>query len=226
MSEENQGSSVTPKEWRKALKNVKKLVIDEVRGWASNELYDFIRVRFTGASRIVVKASDKVGSIIIKGEGATAVIASTKFLEKGPLRIVKVSTPDGIEVKIPVGIPPDEGFHITQVGPYGMKCTCEDAIMTASKADREFIKAVKALGFEELPSPIVFPLFSRFVLCKHTIALLAYLIAAGIIDIRSPHLRKTLALATIGAALKVMGADGLPKEEVNKTLKLLLYNND
>ncbi len=223
LSEESQENSVTPNEWRKALKKVKKLVIDEVKGWASNELYDFIKVRFSGASKIVIKASDKIGSIIIKDEGATAVIASTKFLEKGPLRLVRVSTPDGIEVRIPIGVPPEEGFHVTQVGPYGMKCTCKDAVMTASKADREFVKAVRALGFEELPRSLVFPLFSRFVLCKHTVVILAYLIAAGVIDIKSADLSKTLTLTTLGAALKVMGAELVPKKEVIKALKLLLY---
>jgi len=221
---ENQETSVTPKKWRGALGEVRRLVIDEIKGWTSDELYDFIRLRFSGALKIIVRASDKVGSIIIKGEGATAIIASTEFLEKGPLRLVKVLTPDGVEVRIPIGIPPEEGFHVTQVGPYGMKCTCEDAVMTASRADREFVKALKALGFEELPKPLILPLFSRFVLCKHTISLLSYLIAAGIIDYRSADLRRTLTLSTLGAALRVMGAEGIPEEVLKRSLKLLLSN--
>jgi hypothetical protein len=123
---------------------------------------------------------------------------------------------------VPVGSTSDEEFHITQVGPYGIKCTCEDAVMTASKADREFIKALRESGIYEVPPTLVFPLFSRFVVCKHTLALLSYLVAARILSLKNPNLRRTLKLALIGALLKSAGSEGVSEGLLLEAVKELL----
>ncbi|MCD6324594.1 MAG: hypothetical protein J7L55_05770 [Desulfurococcales archaeon] len=217
---------VTKAEWRRALREVQGFLADELRGWGSADLKDFVRVRVSGALEVIVRSDEKVGSIIIRGAGGTAIIASSRFLRGGAHRLVKVETPDGYEVKIPVGVPSGEGFHVTQVGAYGMKCTCQDSVMTASKADREFIDALKELGLTEYLSSLVFPLFSRFVICKHTLALMSYLIASGVLTLEDPEVRRTLKLALIGAALKSMGHKDLGNGKVFEALKLLLAERE
>ncbi len=217
------GSKVSPQEWVRALRRVEKSLLTISREWSSKELLEFLRVRVGGAAEIIARSDEKIGSIIIKGSGATAIIASTKFLEKRPVRLVKVITPDGEELRVPVGSAVDEEFHITQVGPYGMKCTCEDAVMTASRADREFIRALREAGIHEIPPTLVFPLFSRFVICKHTLAILSYLVAARVLSLKDLNVRRTLKLALVGALLKSAGSDevgeGLLLEVVRELLK-------
>lgn len=217
--------TMSRRKWRETLTRLRKYAYTYIRnefGTEGRPALEFLSMRFSGAGEIIIRSDIKVGSVVIRDAGAMAVMASSKLLEKGPQRILKVRTFEGDVVEIPIGTPPEEGFHVTQVGPYGMKCTCEDAVMTSSKADKEFFEGLREAGVEQVSPLLTFPLFSRFVLCKHTLALLAYLMAAGNLSLRSRVLRETLKIALIGAALRAGGRQLVGKDRILATYYMIL----
>gem|GEM_PF-4264780 len=196
----------TKKVWMKHLVRMRKhlsSIIDQEFPSIKIKIEDYLSQRFLGAKEIIIRSDIRFSSLVLKGNSAVALMASTKLLEKGPERIIRLKTYQGEEIELSVGTPPEESFHITQVGPYGFKCTCEDAIMLASKADREFVEGLKRAGILNLSPVISFPLFSRYILCKHTIALLALLLASKKITFRNKEFKKSLKLSLFGIALRV-----------------------
>ncbi len=225
MRGKHRSGGVSKRRWREALTRLKNHSFNYVKkefGGKGLPALEFLSTRFLGATEIIIRSDVRVGSIVIRGSGATAVMTSSKLLERGPQRILKVETFEGDVVEIPIGTPPEEGFHITQVGLYGMKCTCEDAVMTAARADREFLEGLREAGVEQVSPLLTYPIFSRFAICKHTLALIAYLMAGGVLSLRSRTLRDTLKIALVGAALKAGGKELVGKEGILTTYYLIL----
>ena len=199
-------------EWRSSLLRLRRYLLWYARRYYGRPVADFLKVRFQGASEIIRRSSARVLSTIVKGSGVTIIFASSKVLEEGPERLIKVRNLNGTVVELPLGVTAEEAYHITQVGCYGLKCTCTDALMTASKADRLFLEGLKRYGVKRVDVPT--PVFTRFVICKHTLAAAAYALTLGVIPYDSKVFRETLKLGVLAAALRVRGLEGISKRKL------------
>lgn len=126
-------------------------------------------------------------------------IPSSKTLEMGAPRTVRMKTLDGSVVELPAGAPEEEAYHITHVSKYRMKCTCWDAVRTSSVADRRLEQLMREHNVEVASLGQV---FSRYVLCKHTIATLARYVYEGEVDLNDDRLLDTLRLSLFAAYLR------------------------
>lgn len=148
--------------------------------------------RLKSASELL--GTERLKALIIKNEHALAFIAtSTEEVKK----FVSVRTQTGL-VRIPVY--PRE-FYVTQVGPYGIKCTCEDALMTSAKADNALVNMARTLeaSFSDM-KPL--PISSKYIICKHTLALISLLNRLGIVRLEDHRFMKVLKLSVIVLALR------------------------
>lgn len=199
-------------EWRSSLFKIRRYVLWYARKYYDRSVADFLKVRFQGASEIIRRSSARVLSTIVKGSGVTIIFASSRVLEEGPERIVKVRSLDGRVVELPLGVSAEEAYHITQVGCYGLKCTCTDALMTASKADRLFLEGLRRYDVKRVDVPT--PIFTKYVICKHTLATAAYALTLGVIPYDSKVFREVLKLGVLAAALRVHGLEGISKRKL------------
>ncbi len=199
-------------EWRSNLLKLRRYILWYAKKYYGKSVADFLRDRFQGTSEIIRRSSARVLSTIVKGSGVTVIFASTKVLKEGPERLIKVRSFNGEVIELPLGVTAEEAYHITQVGCYGLKCTCTDALMTASKADRLFLEGLRRCGVKRVDVPT--PLFTRFVICKHTLAAAAYALTLGIIPYDSRVFREVLKLSILAAALRVHGLEGISKRKL------------
>lgn len=139
---------------------------------------------------------------------------SSAASRKRPERVVVSRSLDGELVKHRVGVPIEKSYHHAVVGVHSMKCTCEFALMVASKADKLAEALAKTSGLQ-LPEP--YP-FSRRVLCKHTLVLLDELLKSGVTD--TENLTKTVKIALVGYAV---AKQRVTRRLVN-TMKSLLFS--
>ena len=157
-------------------------------------LHDFIARRAEEARNVLRRP----GHYYIREGYVLAAIPSTRYM-KNPERIEWVVPLDGRRVAARrAGVPPEEGVYSVTVSRYKLTCTCPDSLRTASMAD----SAAESLwkGFTTRHS------FSRYTICKHTLAALAVAAATGIVSLPDPVLRTTLRRAVLGAALR----EGVP----------------
>lgn len=132
---------------------------------------------------------------LTRGKGyVKGVFLSSEARRKGTEKVAVSRSLDGKLVKHRVGAPLEKSYHYTVVGPHSMKCTCESALNTATRADRaieEYARRKKMTLKEQHP-------FSKRVICKHTVALLDELLS-GEVDLA--ELEKTLKIALAGYAI-------------------------
>ncbi|MEM4427698.1 MAG: hypothetical protein QW036_02985 [Zestosphaera sp.] len=187
---ENLEVSIT--EWRSNLERLGEVLINMSREAGLEGLTSSLSKRLKSASELL--GTERLKALIIKNEHALAFIAtSTEDVKK----FVSVKTQTGL-IRIPV-YPRD--FYVTQVGPYGIKCTCEDALMTSAKADNTLVSIARALeaNFSEM-KPL--PISSRYVICKHTLALASLLNRLGIVRLEDYRFMKVLKLSVVVLALR------------------------
>ncbi|MEM0025029.1 MAG: hypothetical protein QXV93_00270 [Zestosphaera sp.] len=187
---ENLEVSIT--EWRSSLERLGEVLINMSREAGLEGLTSSLSKRLKSASELL--GTERLKALIIKNEHALAFIAtSTEDVKK----FVSVKTQTGL-IRIPV-YPRD--FYVTQVGPYGIKCTCEDALMTSAKADNTLVSIARALeaNFSEM-KPL--PISSRYVICKHTLALASLLNRLGIVRLEDYRFMKVLKLSVVVLALR------------------------
>ncbi|MEM1664347.1 MAG: hypothetical protein QXN90_02885 [Zestosphaera sp.] len=187
---ENLEVSIT--EWRSSLERLGEVLINMSREAGLEGLTSSLSKRLKSASELL--GTERLKALIIKNEHALAFIAtSTEDVKK----FVSVKTQTGL-IRIPV-YPRD--FYVTQVGPYGIKCTCEDALMTSAKADNTLVSIARALeaNFSEM-RPL--PISSRYVICKHTLALASLLNRLGIVRLEDYRFMKVLKLSVVVLALR------------------------
>ncbi len=156
-------------------------------------LKNYIAKRIEGAREVLAK---KWRIRLVRGLGPSsyrAVIASSKYVEARPPRKILVKTLTGGVVEVEEGTPVEQLVHFTEVSPWMLRCTCPDAVYTASKADTIAMKLRLTRA----------PVFHRYSLCKHTLALLAKLAAEGRLSLENPWLRKTLVKALLAAYIKL-----------------------
>ena len=181
---------------------------------------DFLKTRFMGASEIIRRSSVRVLSIIIKESGVTVIFASSKVLEEGPERLIRVRSLNGSIIELPIGVPAEKAYHITHVGPYGLKCTCTDALITASKADKIFLEELRRYGFKRVDVPT--PVFTKYVICKHTLAAASYALALGVISHESRLFKEVMKLSVLATALRVQELESINKRKLMTSyLKIL-----
>lgn len=180
-----------------ALEAVIRALISMVRSEfkSSPRLESFVQKRASGAREVLKR---KRTTTLVADEVRERVLSS-KGVEMGEPRVVKVRTLDGRTVEVRSGAPEEEAFHVTHVSRFRMKCTCWDAVRTASVADRRLERILRERGLVARSS---IPPFSRYVLCKHTLASLAKGLYEGVLDLDDVHLASTLRLALFAAYLK------------------------
>lgn len=187
---ENAEISVT--EWRTSLEKLGEVLTSISREVGLEGLSSSLNKRIKSASELL--GSERIKALIIKNEHALAFIAaSTDEIKK----FVTVKTQAGL-IRIPI-YPRD--FYVTQVGPYGIKCTCEDALMTSAKADNSLINIARTLetNFSNM-KPL--PISSKYTICKHTLALTSLLSKLGIVRLEDPRFTKVLKLGVVVLALR------------------------
>ncbi len=197
---DNPEISVT--EWRSSLEKLGEVLVSTLSEMKLEELTSSLSKRIKSASELL--GSERFKALIIKNEHASAFITtSTEDIKK----FVSVRTQAGL-IRIPV-YPRD--FYLTQVGPYGIKCTCEDALMTSAKADNVLVSIARTMetSFSYM-KPL--PISSRYVICKHTLALASLLNKLGIVRLDDHRFMKVLKLSIVVLALR----EGLITQKILK----------
>lgn len=219
MSNTKVSITISSEKWMKELLDLKKRLSRYVRRYYGPEVYEALMRRFSSALDIIRYSKERVLSVSVRGSGIVMIIASSKGLEEGFERIVRERSFESYIIEKAVGVPAEEAYHIVQVGPYGLKCTCIDSLMTSIKADKEFITSLRGLMRRfDIPTPI----FTKYVLCKHTLAALSYGIAAGVIDRKSRIFKEILKLSVKALVLRVKGHEGLSKRTLLRMYNTLL----
>lgn len=172
----------------------------------NKKVHDFISRRVEEARNVLRRPAH----YYIRDNYVLAAIPSTQYM-KNPERIEWVVTLDGRRVTARrAGIPLEEGTYSVTVSKYKMTCTCPDSLNTSSAADAAAERLWK--GFTTRHS------FSRYTLCKHTIATLAVAVATGVVDLADPAMVATLRRAVYGAALRE-GVE-VPREKLTELFGL------
>lgn len=164
---------------------------------SNHKLIDFLFKRIDKAKEII----DRAGRTYFTADEVREVIPSSKTIELGMPRKLRVKTLDGEETTLRLGVPEENAYHITRVSRFRLKCTCWDSIRTSSTADRKLSSLIAAS--ETVVAPASNLIFSKYVLCKHTIASLARALYFGELNLDDRELLTTLKLALFGAYLRV-----------------------
>jgi len=188
----SEGVEISVAEWRGSLEKLGEVLLSISREIGLEGVVNSLSKRIKNASELL--DADRIKALIIKNEHALAFIAASPEDSK---KVVSVKTRAGL-VRIPIY--PRE-FYVTQAGPYGIKCTCEDALMTSAKADKALMGVARVLeaGFSEV-RPL--PISSKYIICKHTLALTSLLNRLGIVRLDDSRFAKVLRLSVVVLALR------------------------
>lgn len=188
----SENPEITITEWRSSLERLGEVLVSMLSEMRLEELASSLSKRIRSASELL--GSERFKALVIKNEHALAFIATSSEDVK---KFVSVKTQAGL-IRIPVYL---RDFYLTQVGPYGIKCTCEDALMTSAKADNVLVSIARALetNFSNM-KPL--PISSRYVICKHTLALASLLNRLGIVKLEDHRFMKVLKLSIVVLALR------------------------
>lgn len=188
----SEGVEISVAEWRGSLEKLGEVLLSISREIGLEGVVNSLSKRIKNASELL--DADRIKALIIKNEHALAFIVASPEDSK---KVVSVKTRAGL-VRIPIY--PRE-FYVTQAGPYGIKCTCEDALMTSSKADKALMSVARVLeaDFSEV-RPL--PISSKYIICKHTLALTSLLNRLGIVRLDDSRFAKVLRLSVVVLALR------------------------
>lgn len=186
----NEGSALPIREWKESLEKLEALLIDIAKDLELPDVIPSIIKRLRSASELL--SGDRFEVLIVKSEGGMAFI--TVGTDEMRRHIAKSSSESRTATHV-------RDFYITHAGPYGIKCTCEDALITSSKADNTILNLARTLEID-LSDARSLPIASRHILCKHTLALVSLFTALNILDLEDPRLIHTLKLGVIALALR------------------------
>jgi len=213
-------SDVTYKNEFEALKVLDQLIDRIIKDDFKNDphLRDYVKKRVEGAEEVLRRVSKDY----LTDRELRSSVPSSKVVEKGVPREVKVKTLDGREAKAVVGATDDELFYHVYVSRFRFKCTCKDAVMLSSIADRRLKDALQAIGVDRIPTSGM--VFYRYVICKHALAKIAKAMAnpsegVGIIAVDKEFV-DSLKLALFAAYLR--SADKIDPEVVKNVYKVLV----
>ncbi|MEM4787822.1 MAG: hypothetical protein QXV28_07585 [Ignisphaera sp.] len=195
-----------------ALNQVKTILLTMVKEEFDNnqKLIDFIVKRISGAREVI---SRRRQTHLYDSE-IRELLPSSKAVERGLPKRVKVKSLNNEEMYITLGVSEEEAYHVTSISRYRMKCTCWDSIRTSSVADKRLTDIIKLLDADKSLQQAT--VFSKYIICKHTIASLARAIYLGQLELSDEELLNTLRLALLGAYLRV--EENLNKELLGKVL--------
>jgi len=213
-------SDVTYKNEFEALKVLEQLIDKIIKEDFKNDprLRDYVKKRVEGAEEVLRRVSKDY----LTDRELRSTVPSSKVVEKGAPKEVKVRTLDGRETKTVVGATDEDLFYHVYVSRFRFKCTCKDAVMLSSAADRRLKDALQAIGVDRIPTSGMF--FYRYIICKHTLAKIAKAMAnpsegVGVVAIDKEFV-DSLKLALFGAYLR--SADKIDPEVVKNAYKLLI----
>lgn len=168
-------NDVTYKNEYEALNVLSELLFKIIETDFKNEpaLREYILKRVAGAREVLRRVSEDY----ITEKELRSVVLSSKAEKGGVVREITMKTLDGRRVVVKIGVPDEEAWYSVKVSRYRFKCTCQDAVLLTSIADRRLKAALLSIGVERFPTAE--PVFPRYVLCKHTIAKIAKAMAAG-----------------------------------------------
>lgn len=153
--------------------------------------------RVLGASEIILTFQDKIEVIVLRSGWGMMFVKASRGSDKGLTHV-------GLRSLQP-------SFYVARVGPYGMKCTCEDSIISSSKAEKTLFTLIKRHNPELLHRLYNTFVTTKYVLCKHTLALASLLLALGVLDLKDEVFRRTLQNSMITLALRE-GLNQIPEE--------------
>ncbi len=220
MSGQNFGITIDVGKWRSELLKLRVHMLRYAKRYFGTDVAEALSSRFSNALGILKDYRSRILSILPRGSGVVMIMASSNSIKEGVESVLKMRRFDGLVIERRVGVPLEESFHIVQVGTYGTKCTCKDAIMTSSKADSEFTRALKSLGFKKID--VQLPIFTKYVLCKHTLVGSSYALALGIIDRNSRVFKEVLKLGILALALRVKGYENIDKKIIKRSYNVIL----
>lgn len=143
---------------------VNRIVDEEFNG--NPEMKQYLIKRFEGAREVLRReAEDYFTSHELRSS-----VPSSKSLRRKGSKYAKMKTLEGEEIIVRLGEEDWDDFYSVKVSRHRLKCTCPDAVMLSSVADKRFNMWLKRVKLKrESPEPI----FYRYVICKHTLAKLA-----------------------------------------------------
>lgn len=186
----SEDSDPLAREWRESLERLGVLLVGMAKELGLPDVIPYIVKRVHGASELL--SGDRFEVLMIKSEGGVA------FITVGADEIRKHTAKSNSGVGAAAYL---REFYVTQVGPYGIKCTCDDALITSSRADNAILSLARILEID-LSEARPLPITSRHILCKHTLALVSLFTALHILNLEDPRLIHTLKLGVIALALR------------------------
>ncbi|MEM4744598.1 MAG: hypothetical protein QXE70_04265 [Ignisphaera sp.] len=179
------------------LNQIKKILLTIVEKEFNNnqKLIEFVIKRVSGARNVITRQS----KIYLTDEEIREWIPSSKTVDKPLSRRIKFKTLNNEETYIMTRSSDEDYYYMTSVSRYRMKCTCWDSIYTSSIADKKMFNMTKLLNIDIHQHTV----FSRYSICKHTIASISRAIHIGYLDINDNELLNTLRLSLLGAYLRI-----------------------
>jgi len=211
-------SDVTYKNEFEALYVLEQLIDKIIKEDFKNDphLRDYVRKRIEGAWEVLRRVSKDY----FTDRELKSVVPSSKAVEKGLPREIKVKTLKGEEIIMSIGADEDEFYHVS-ISRYRFKCGCQDAVILSSIADKRLKEALQTIGVERISSSG--DIFYKYVLCKHTLAKIAKAMVnpeegVGILNIDKEFV-DTLKLSLFAAYLR--STDRIDPDIVRNIYKLL-----
>lgn len=166
-------NDVTYRNEFEALSVLEKLITKLIEEEFSNnpKLKQYVKKRFEGAREVLRRTSRDY----FKPYELKSVVVSSKAVKRGEPKYVKLRTLEGKEILVKVGAPDEEAYHDVSVARYRLKCTCQDALLLTSAADKKLKQALLNAGITSFPTAEL--VFYKYVICKHTLAKLAQAMA-------------------------------------------------
>jgi len=131
-------------------------------------------------------------------------------------RRVRFASLEGSDALVFLGKPPEQIYRFVRISPSRFKCTCEDAIMMTSIAERRLNKILESLGVKaHVPAGSL----SDYSLCKHTLSEIARAKRAGVLDFEEKEFRNTLTVALLVLALKYLDEQEVKKKMLELVLR-------
>ncbi len=159
---------------------------------SDSRLRYYVAKRVSGAREILASPKRLRRVRRVGPKTVRAMFASSLAEDARPERRLLLKTLDGGVVEVSVGTPVEQLLHFTEVSPSMLRCSCQDSLFTASAADAEAARAGLRV-----------PVFHRYSLCKHVLALLAHAIAEGVLHLEDPVLRRSLRLGLLAAYVRL-----------------------
>ena len=142
--------------------------------------------RVTSEAREVLR---RPATAVLRSGEIELVIATGESVKKPPKQFY-VKALDNRVKQVITGAS-DNPTYIVRVGRYRMKCGCKYSELVSSRAWRNLLRYAREKRIRGLPGE---NMFSRYNLCKHTLATLAIGLANKVYSLNDPELVKTLQL--------------------------------